>query len=84
MADTTSLPTDIAKLGFEEALKQLEDIVRDLEGGKGKLDDAIKSYERGALLKQHCEEKLKHAQMRIDKIMLGADGSVKTEPANLG
>ena len=84
MAETTPLPPDIAKLGFEDALKQLEDIVRDLEGGKGKLDDAIKSYERGALLKQHCEEKLKQAQMRIDKIMLGADGSVKTEPANLG
>ncbi len=83
MADT-SLPPDIAKLGFEEALKQLEDIVRDLEGGKSKLDDAIKSYERGALLKQHCEDKLKQAQMRIDKIMLGADGSVKAEPANLG
>jgi exodeoxyribonuclease VII small subunit len=83
MADTP-IPPDIAALGFEDALKQLEDIVRDLEGGKGKLDDAIKSYERGALLKQHCEDKLKQAQMRIDKIMLGANGSVKTEPVNLG
>jgi len=78
------IPPDIAKLGFEDALKQLEDIVRDLEGGKGKLDDAIKSYERGAALKRHCETKLAEAQMKIDKIMLGADGGVKTEPANLG
>lgn len=83
MADSP-IPPDIAALGFEDALKQLEDIVRDLEGGKSKLDDAIKSYERGALLKQHCEDKLKQAQMRIDKIMLGANGSVKTEPVNLG
>lgn len=78
------IPPDIAKLGFEDALKQLEDIVRDLEGGKGKLDDAIKGYERGAALKRHCEMKLAEAQMKIDKIMLGADGGVKTEPANLG
>ena len=78
------VPPDIAKLGFEEALKQLEAIVHDLEGGKGKLEDAIKSYERGALLKQHCERKLAEAQMKIDKIVLGADGGVKTEPADLG
>ncbi len=77
------IPTDIAQLGFEDALKQLEEIVRDLEGGRSKLDDAIKSYERGAFLKQHCEEKLKQAQMRIDKIMLGADGSVRSEPADI-
>ena len=79
----TQIPPEIAKLGFEEALKELEEIVRDLEGGKGKLDDAIKSYERGAALKQHCENKLAEAQMRIDKIMLGANGETKTEPTDL-
>jgi exodeoxyribonuclease VII small subunit len=79
----TPIPPEIAKLGFEEALKELEDIVRDLEGGKGKLDDAIRSYERGAALKQHCENKLAEAQMRIDKIMLGANGEATAEPADL-
>jgi exodeoxyribonuclease VII small subunit len=79
----TSIPADVAKLGFEEALKELEDIVRDLEGGKGKLDDAIKSYERGAALKRHCENKLAEAQMRIDKIMLGTNGELKAEPTDL-
>ncbi len=79
----TSIPPDVAKLGFEEALKELEDIVRDLEGGKGKLDDAIKSYERGAALKRHCENKLAEAQMRIDKIMLGTNGEVRAEPTDL-
>ena len=77
------VPPEIAKLGFEDALKQLEDIVRDLESGKGKLEDAITSYERGAALKQHCERKLAEAQMKIEKIMLGADGSVKAVPADL-
>jgi exodeoxyribonuclease VII small subunit len=77
------VPPDIAKLGFEDALKQLEDIVRDLESGKGKLEDAITSYERGAALKQHCERKLAEAQMKIEKIMLGADGTVKAVPADL-
>lgn len=77
------IPNDIAKLGFEEALQQLEEIVRGLESGKGKLDEAIKSYERGAFLKRHCKSKLREAQMRIDKIVVGADGSVKTAPADL-
>jgi exodeoxyribonuclease VII small subunit len=83
MADAPS-PTDIAKLGFEDALKQLEDIVRDLEGGKAKLEDAIKHYERGVHLKRHCEKKLAEAQAKIEKIVLGADGSVKAEPAGIG
>ena len=43
--------------------------------------DAIKSYERGAALKAHCEKKLAEASARIEKIALGADGSVRAEPA---
>ena len=81
MADSAS---DIAKLSFEDALKELEDIVKTLEGGKGKLDEAIKSYERGAALKRHCERKLAEAQSRIEKIALAADGSVRSEPAAFG
>lgn len=76
------LPADIAKLGFEEALQELEQIVRGLEQGKGRLEESIKAYERGALLKQHCEAKLREAQMKVDKIVLGADGAVKTQPAD--
>jgi len=75
------IPADMAKLSFEDALKELEDIVRTLEQGKGKLEDAIKSYERGAALKAHCERKLGEAQARIEKIALGADGAVKAEAA---
>jgi exodeoxyribonuclease VII small subunit len=78
-----TVPPDIAKLSFEEALAELEQIVRRLEGGAGKLDEAIQSYERGALLKRHCEAKLREAQARVDKIVVGPDGSVSTEPAKL-
>ena len=77
----TELPADIKKLSFEDALEQLEGIVGELETGQGKLDEAIKAYERGALLKRHCEAKLKEAQARIDKIVEAADGSLDTEPA---
>lgn len=76
-------PADIAKLSFEDALAELEKIVRELEEGKGKLEDAIGAYERGALLKRHCEAKLREAQAKVDKIVLATDGSVGTEPADL-
>ena len=79
-----AIPADIAKLGFEEALKELEDIVRALETGKAKLEDSIKAYERGAALKRHCEKKLSEAQARIEKIALAADGGVSAEPAGFG
>lgn len=74
------IPNDILALGFEEAMAELETIVRRLEEGKGRLDDAISSYERGALLRRHCEAKLKEAQAKIDKIVLGADGAPTTSP----
>jgi exodeoxyribonuclease VII small subunit len=78
-----SAPPEIGKLTFEEALKELEDIVRRLESGNAKLDDALAAYERGAQLKQHCEAKLREAQARVDKIVLGPDGKPTTEPMAL-
>ena len=77
------LPAEIAALSFEDALQELEQIVKRLEAGSGKLNDAIASYERGALLKRHCEAKLREAQARVDKIVIGADGTPTTEPASL-
>ena len=79
----TELPADIKKLSFEDALAQLEEIVGELETGQGKLDEAIQSYERGALLKRHCADKLKEAQAKIDKIVEAADGSLDSEPAGI-
>ena len=79
----TSVPADIAAMSFEEALTELEQIVRRLEGGQVKLDEAILSYERGAQLKQHCERKLSEAQQRVDRIVIGPEGAVSAEPARL-
>jgi exodeoxyribonuclease VII small subunit len=76
--------TDIAAMSFEDALSELEQIVRRLEAGQVKLDDAIHCYERGAQLKQHCEQKLNEAQQRVDRIVIGPDGTVGAEPAKLG
>ena len=79
----TGLPDDIAAMSFEDALAELEGIVRRLEGGQVKLDDAIQSYERGAQLKRHCEKKLNEAQQRVDRIVIGPDGAATVEPAKL-
>lgn len=73
------LPSDIAAMSFEIALAELETIVKRLEAGNAKLDDAISSYERGALLKRHCEAKLREAQSRVDKIVMGSDGTPSLE-----
>ncbi len=81
MADD-KLPPDIARLSFEDALSELETIVRQLEDGKGELDQAIKTYERGAQLKRHCEAKLQEAQIRVEKVVLGPEGAVGVEPAD--
>ena len=77
------VPADIAAMSFEEALAELEQIVRRLEGGQVKLDEAILSYERGAQLKRHCERKLNEAQQRVERIVIGPDGAVTAEPAKL-
>ena len=82
MSEAT-LSTDIAAMSFEDALAELEGIVRRLEGGQVKLDDAIQSYERGAQLKRHCEKKLNEAQQRVDRIVVASDGAVTVEPAKL-
>jgi len=82
MAEPTT-PADIAGLSFEDALAELEQLVKRLEGGSGKLDEAIAAYERGALLKRHCEAKLREAQARVDKIVVGADGQITAEPVTL-
>ena len=82
MADD-KIPADILKLSFEDALEELEGIVRELESGRGALDDAINAYARGAHLKKHCEAKLKDAQTRIEKIVTGPKGAISAEPVDI-
>ena len=76
-----TVPADIAAMGFEEAMKELERIVRELESGQVKLDDAVKAYERGTALKTHCEEKLAEARTKVEKIT-GIGKTLGLEPAS--
>ena len=82
MSDPT-VSAEIAAMSFEDALAELEQIVRRLEAGQVKLDDAIQSYERGAQLKRHCEQKLAEAQQRVDRIVVGPDGEVGAQAMKL-
>lgn len=74
---------DLDKLTFEEALAELEKIVRQLEGGQGDLKASIEAFERGTALKTLCEGKLREAEARIEKISLGADGKPVKEAFQL-
>ena len=65
---------EIAALPFEKALAELEEIVTKLERGSVPLEESIAIYERGEALKTHCDGLLRNAEMRIEKITLGADG----------
>jgi exodeoxyribonuclease VII small subunit len=80
MSETKRSQPDVSKMSFEEALSELEQIVRGLESGQQKLEDAINAYERGAALRRHCEGKLAEAEARVAAIVQHADGSLSTRP----
>jgi exodeoxyribonuclease VII small subunit len=65
---------NISELSFEAALKRLEEIVRTLESGDATLDESIRLYGEGEQLKKQCEDRLRAAQARIDKIQLNREG----------
>lgn len=65
---------EIRELSFEEALRRLETIVGKLESGQASLEDSIGLYEEGQRLKRHCDDKLKAASERIERIQIGQNG----------
>ena len=69
---TTANPAD---LSFEDALRQLEDIVSVLERGDISLDEAIAAYEKGTALKAHCQKRLEEARLKVEKIDVPASAS---------
>jgi exodeoxyribonuclease VII small subunit len=71
----------VESLSFELALKELEGIVETLEKGEVALEQSIAMYERGKALKDHCEARLRAAELRVEQIVQGRDGRVTTEPA---
>ena len=77
------IPADIAKMSFEQAMKELETIIDTLDGGEVPLEESITIYERGAALQKHCEGKLQQAEMRVQKIVARGDGTAdRAEPAS--
>ena len=70
----------VEAMSFEEALAELETLVQRLERGQLDLDASIAAYERGTLLRQHCAEKLRQAQLRVEKLSLDRDGNPRLQP----
>lgn len=79
-----SEPQTIDTLSFEDALRALETIVRQLESGDVPLEDSISLYEKGEKLRLHCQKRLDAAQARIERIVAGPDGTAAgTQPFDL-
>ena len=75
------MSADVKSMSFEDALRELEQVVGKLERGEVPLDDSIALYERGAALKKRCETKLKEAEEKVAKLTLDGDGQpTGTEP----
>jgi exodeoxyribonuclease VII small subunit len=74
MADANN--SDVKQLSFERAIEELETIVKRLEEGKVPHEESVAIYERGELLKRRCEELLRQAEARVEKITLNADGTL--------
>jgi exodeoxyribonuclease VII small subunit len=73
--EATQAFDDIVEMPFEKAMQELEDIVAKLEKSAVSLDESVGLYERGEALRRRCDELLKEAEARIEKITLGPDGA---------
>ena len=72
---------EIKKISFEQALAELESIVQKLESGQVELEGAVAAYEKGIQMQKICEEKLKEAQMKVEKLILDKEGNpIRKEP----
>src|SRR3546814_13385516 len=78
-----SIPPDIRKMSFDQALDDLKAIVGKLEQGQGTLDSAIGDYDRGADLKPHCDAKLREAEAKIAQISLADARGVTRQPLDV-
>lgn len=80
----TEKSDDVATMSFEQALKELEQIVGRLESGDVELEESIAIYERGEALRAHCDALLKTAEAKVEKIRLDAEGRPSgTEPLDV-
>ena len=75
--------TPIADMRVEQAMRELEGIVEQLDSGNVELERSIALYERGAKLKAHCEAKLRAAEEKVATITQNAEGQATgTAPLN--
>jgi len=65
------------QLSFEEAIDQLEEITRKLEGGALSLDESIQAYETGMQLKKHCQTMLERAEKKLEYLERKSDGELE-------
>ena len=80
----TATHTDVKTMTFEHAIEELESIVKRLEDGKVPLEESVAIYERGETLKRRCEELLRPAEARVDKITTDAtDAPAGVEPLDV-
>ncbi|WP_032113081.1 exodeoxyribonuclease VII small subunit [Candidatus Paracaedibacter symbiosus] len=77
---TEKTTNGVDELSFEQAMQELEILVRRLEEGRLPLEEAIQAYERGTLLKNHCETKLQAAKLRVDQVVLTGPGGASLAP----
>ena len=66
----------LEKMTFEDAMKELENLVEALDKGDVSLDEAIAAYDRGSQLKDHCQKKLNEAKMKVETIQSSGDSNV--------
>ena len=85
MSSDANAPAPALKdMSFEQSLKELEDIVTRLERGDVELERSISIYERGETLRKHCDDLLKRAEAKVEKITLDTSGKPSgTEPLNV-
>lgn len=79
----TNAPSDLPSadaLSFEDALKELEQVVRHLEEGRLPLEEAIGAYARGAELKERCEALLSQARLKVEAVLANAQGALTKAP----
>ncbi len=65
---------DTSKLSFEEAYKQLTELVQKMESGEMPLADSVAAYEKGIKLKAYCEQLLKEAELKIETLKVTNTG----------
>jgi exodeoxyribonuclease VII small subunit len=68
---------------FEDALRELEDIVKRLESGDLPLEESLKIFEEGVTLSRYCVRKLEEAEKRVSILMKG-EGGITREPFEAG